>query len=160
MLLKVNTLQYTCTEKYRNLMSRYVLVSCTTLNTQRWPRTLGEEPNINDKLNPKEMSGSQWDGKRFHLYTYLARLYDVYRHCFSRKHEPQNRVFCNLFSIFFNFSKRLFICAKKLPIRVRCVTLPKISDFSHEICKFRRAAQRKVSSFSLIFHYRRIDYHF
>ena len=97
MLLKVNTLQYTCTEKYRNLMSRYLLVSCTTLNTQHWPRILGEEPNINDKLNPKEISGSQWDGKRFHLYTYLARLYDVYSHCFSRKHEPQNRLFCNLF---------------------------------------------------------------
>ena len=118
MPLKVNTLQYTCTEKYRNLMSRYLLVSCTTLNTQRWPWILGEEPNINDKLNPKEISGSQWDGKRFHLYTYLARLYDVYRHCFSRKHEPQNRLFCNLFSISFlcipriNFSKRLFICAK------------------------------------------------
>ena len=40
---------------------------------------------------------------------------------------------------------------QKLSIRVCCVTLPKISDFSHEICKFRRAAQWKVSSFSLIF---------
>ena len=61
MLLKVNTLQYTCTEKYRNLMSRCLLVSCTTLNTRRWPRILREEPNINDMLNPKEISGSKWD---------------------------------------------------------------------------------------------------
>ena len=66
MLLKVNTLEYTCIEKYRHLMSRYLLVSCTTLNTWRRPRILGEEPNINDELNPKEISGPQWDGK---LYT-------------------------------------------------------------------------------------------
>ena len=137
-------------------MSRYLFVSCTTLNTRRSPRILGEEPNINDNLNSKEISGSQWDGKRVHRYTYLARLCDVYRHCFSRKHEPQNRLFCDLFSISFlcipriNFSKRLFICAKNYQY-VCCITLPKISDFSHEICKFRRAAQRKVSSFSLIF---------
>ena len=123
MLLKVNTLQYTCTEKYRNLMSRYLLVSCTTLNTRRWPRILGEEPNINDMSNPKEISGSQWDGKR---YTYLARLCDVYRHCFSRKHEPLNRLFCDLYSISFlcipriNFSRRLFICAKIINTSVLC----------------------------------------
>ena len=48
-------------------------------------------------------------------------------------------------------SVNVFLFVQKLPIRVCCVTLPKISDFSHEICKFRRAAQRKVSSFSLIF---------
>ena len=99
-------------------MSRYLLVSCTMRNTRRRPRILGEEPNINDKLSPKEISGSQRDGKRYHRYTYLARLCDVYRHCFSRKHEPQNRLFCDLFSISFlciariNFSKRSFICAK------------------------------------------------
>ena len=75
-------------------------------------------------LKPKEISGSQWDSKR---YTYLARLCDVYRHCFSRKHEPLNRLFCDLFSISFlcipriNFTKRLFICCKNH--QYECVVL-------------------------------------
>ena len=80
-------------------------------------------------LKPKEISGSQWDGKR---YTYLARLCDVYRHCFSRKHEPLNRLFCDLFSISFlcipriNFTKRLFICAKIINTSVLCYSAKNI----------------------------------
>ena len=131
MLLKVNTLEYTCIEKYRNLMSRYLLVSCPTLNTWRRPRILGEEPNINDELNPKKISGPQWDGK---LYT-ATRTWHVcvtFTDCFSRKHEPQNRLFCYLFSISLvcipriNFSKRLFICAKIINTSVLCYSAKNI----------------------------------
>ena len=131
MLLKVNTLEYTCIEKYRNLMSRYLLVSCTTLNTWRRPRILGEEPNINDELNPKEISGPQWDGK---LYTATRtwRVCVTFTDCFSRKHEPQNRLFCYLFSISLvcipriNFSKRLFICAKIINTSMLCYSAKNI----------------------------------
>ena len=65
----------------------------------------------------------------------------------------ETRASKSLFSISFLCIPRInvFLFVQKLPIRVCCVTLPKISDFSHGICKFRRAAQRKVSSFSLIF---------
>ena len=97
--------------------------SIPLLNTRRRPRILGEEPNINDELHPREISGSRWDSKRFHRY--LARVCDVYWHCFSRKHEPQNRLICDLFFTFsflcilrVNFSKSLFIVAKIIKTNV------------------------------------------
>ena len=48
-------------------------------------------------LHPREISGSRWDSKRFHRHSYLARVCDVYWHCFSGKHEPQTRLICDLF---------------------------------------------------------------